>query len=60
MVSSWENLMDRLKLLDALQPLEDGRVDDLLSQPGNLCQQELGFTLILVIWKISLLMLIDD
>ena len=35
-VSSWENFMDRLKLLDALQPFEDGCVDDLLGQPGNL------------------------
>ena len=52
MVSSWENFMDRLKLLDALQSLEDGRVDDLLSQPGNLCQQDLGFN--------SILMLLDD
>ena len=39
--------MDGLKLLDAFQPLEDGGVDDLLGQAGNLCQHWLSFNLTL-------------
>ena len=35
-IPSWENFMDGLKLLDALQPLEHRRVDDLLRQARNL------------------------
>ena len=45
MVPSWENFMDGLKLLDAFQPLEDGCVDDLLGQAGNLRQHWLSFNL---------------
>ena len=39
--------MDGLKLLDAFQPLEDGGVDDLLGQVGNLCEHWLSFNLTL-------------
>ena len=53
--------MDGLKLLDAFQPLEDGGVDDLLGQAGNLCEHLLSFKLTICDLRISLLLvLIED
>ena len=57
-VPSWENFMDGLKLLDAFQPLEDGCVDDLLGQAGNLCELWLSFNLTKCDLRISLLLVL--